>query len=129
LRITAKDAAGNVSAVRTAVVKVETSNPVISEVAVTPNPFVLATKKPVAITFKLSESANVTLKITDGAGDVRVLLNNVSRASGINTVTWDGKRTSATGMQVTSGTYSYRIEAVDGAAKTATVMTGTFTVQ
>ena len=71
----------------------------------------------------------MTLKITDADGDVRVLLNNVSRAAGVNTVAWDGKRTSATGMAVSAGTYGYRIEAVDGAAKTAAVMTGTFTVQ
>jgi flagellar hook assembly protein FlgD len=131
VRVTAKDRAGNVSAVRTVTVKVERSTPTITDVSNTPNPFIVGGKNTVAIKFTLSESAKVTLKIfaSDGTTEVRTLLNGVTRAAGVNTVTWEGRSTSAKGTPVTAGTYVYKIEAVDAALKVSTVVTDSITVQ
>jgi len=70
-----------------------------------PNPFNPATK----ISFRLGESASVSLRIYDAAGRlVRVLVED-DRAAGTHTELWDGR--DGGGDSVASGIYFYRLKA------------------
>ena len=72
------------------------------------------------ITYSISESANVTVKILsqNGSEVIRVLENGVSKAPGTYTVSWDGLNASGEAV-AEEGDYRVRVEAVDsyGATK------------
>lgn len=78
---------------------------------------------PVNITYSLGEtSSKATMRIVDEAGDT-VYTEEVSGASGKNNLTWGGKDSSGTKMDV--GTYTVYIDALnkDGKAITPTIVT------
>ena len=69
-----------------------------------PNPFFPST----TISFKMSQTGNVTMKIyNENAEHVRTLINEARLNSGGHSIIWDG--TTGGGMRVLSGTYTYTI--------------------
>lgn len=88
---------------------VEKGGPVISDVVLVPNPLKLGSN--LSIRYILSEESLVTVEVYQGDTVVRTLLEGASKASGYNSLTWDGK--DANGSLVAEGTYSVKITAVD----------------
>jgi len=125
-KITATDAAGSATTVTTPIV-VEGKDPVISAVNDTPDPFRPLGTNNSTISYTLSEPANVTIKVYDSNNNlVRTLADNLAvTTAGAKTITWNGKNDA--GVIVGTDTYTYSIQAVDGANKSATV-TGTIAV-
>jgi hypothetical protein len=111
--ITAKsrDLLGN-SCVVTKTVRVEATQLTLSTAYASPNPFDPA-QGDADITFGLSKTSDVTIKVYDFAGSfVTTLKNNESMAGGNIHVPWGG--TAADGTQLANGAYIVRVTANDG---------------
>lgn len=104
---------------------VENHNPNIMAVSDSPDPFKVTGTTVNTIKYTLSENATVSIRIFDSSNSlVRSLLNGPVTA-GAKTITWNGKNDA--GLLVPDGSYTYKIDAVDGANKSATQITGTIT--
>jgi hypothetical protein len=87
----------------------------ISGVAVTPSPV----KTSGTVSFSVSAPGSITVKILSAKGSlVRTLLSSAPKPAGSLSALWD--RTDSTGRRVKRGTYSARVDAVDGTGQSAT---------
>jgi flagellar hook assembly protein FlgD len=102
-------------------IEVDVTPPQITQVTASPDVFAPTGSNVAMISYYLSESAAVTIKIVDSNNSlVSTILNNVSKGSGSNSAAWDGK-----GLDdelVPDGTYSYKITAVDRVGLSTTVI-------
>jgi flagellar hook assembly protein FlgD/chitodextrinase len=129
VRIDARDYVNLTAVAKTTKVTIERATPVISDVSDSPDTFKATGTTLSTIKYTLSESAKVTIVVVDSAGaTVRTLATAVTRPSGVNTITWNGRNT-ANGL-VAAGTYTFKINANDLATtpKAATEQTGTITL-
>jgi flagellar hook assembly protein FlgD len=79
------------------------------------------------ISFRLSETMQVTLEIRTGAGAlVKTLLSSAPLEPGYRTALWDGK--DAGGATVPNGTYAYRIGGIDLAGTASAEVSGNVVV-
>jgi flagellar hook assembly protein FlgD len=127
VRITMRDRVNLVNEVTKAVVlKIERRAPVVSNVTVSSASLKFTGKNSTTINYTLSEKAKVMVKIYDSNNIlVHTLHNAVAKNSGINSVSWNGKK--ASGALVPAGTYTYKVTAVDAASKASNEATGTIT--
>lgn len=125
-KITAVDTAGLSASPVTGTIKIEHVNPAVTSLTDSPDPFKPDNSSVSKIGFALSENADVTLKIYDNRNSLVKTLINGSMNAGANSVSWDGKNQS--GLLVTSGTYTYKIDAVNSFNKMAEQASGTITV-
>jgi subtilisin family serine protease len=122
IKITATDFVGFVTSKEIGTVVLEKDSPGITTVTMAPNPFKVTGTTLSALRYTLIEKTNVTIKILDSNNTVvRTLVDNILQL-GIKTVTWNGKDDN--GLLVPDGVYTYKIDGVDLAGKTAT-FTGT----
>ena len=104
--------------------------PTVTRVSDGPDPFTPSgdTRRPTTISFTLSEEAAVTVKVFNRDGRlVRTLLSDKSLSGDRHSVRWNGRNTQ--GRVVRTGTYEYRIKAVDAAGNRGPVVTGTVRVR
>ncbi|MCC6643201.1 S-layer homology domain-containing protein, partial [Candidatus Peregrinibacteria bacterium] len=66
-------------------------------------------ERDVQITYTISRSANVTVRIKKTATTIRTLVDNQSLSSGTRTISWNGK--DSNGNTVSTGSYIYEIRA------------------
>lgn len=110
IRLRAEDMVGHSA---TASVAVTLDNIQITDVSINPNSFRPTKNETVTIYYTLDRAANLTLKLYDlDNTPVRTLLNSVSRQSGKNLETWDGKDDLAN--VVSDGGYTITIDADAG---------------
>lgn len=83
--------------------------------AASPNPFVAGT----ALSYRLTATSNVALRVFDVNGRLVRVLDAGSRAAGEHRVTWDGR--DADGHPVASGVYLARLSA-EGQERTRTIV-------
>ncbi len=108
----------------------DSTPPAIIKVADDPDPFTPAenTQRVTTIAFTLSERAAVTLKIFNRNGRlVRTLLKSESLSKDRHSVRWNGRNNDR--RVVKTGTYEYRIKAVDAAGNKSSVVKGTVVVR
>lgn len=111
ITVKSKDLLGN-SCVVTKTVRVEATQLALSGAYASPNPFDPA-QGDADITFALSRTSDVTIKVYDFAGNyVTTLKNNESMAGGNIHVPWGG--TASDGTQLANGAYIVRVTADDG---------------
>ncbi|MCX7922987.1 MAG: S8 family serine peptidase [Clostridia bacterium] len=125
-KITAVDYVGFASAPVTGTFTVERSNPTITSVSDTPDPFKATGTTLCTIKYTLSEKAVVTLKIYDSSNTLVKTLVDGTLLPGALSVTWNGK--DDLGSLVADGTYTYKINATDLAGKTAVEAVGTIDI-
>jgi len=90
----------------------------LSGLAVTPSPV----KTAGTVSFSVSAPGSVTVRILNGKGAlVRTLMSNAAQPAGALSAGWN--RTDSAGRRVKRGTYSARVDAVDGTGRTATATT------
>ena len=119
LTLTGTDQAGNQLAPKTIQVVVDNKPPVVTSVSVSPVSFNPRTGQTTKVSYTLSESCYVTIRVYNSAGTlVRTLVNNALQTSGAKSVTWNGKTSS--GTIVPSGIYTIRISVADKAGNKAT---------
>lgn len=82
-----------------------------------PNPFRTGT----TIAYTLGEATDVVVAVYDAAGRVVVRLNDGRRGAGSYHIAWDGR--DASGRNVSSGVYFYRLEGVAGVAPQKMILT------
>lgn len=81
----------------------------INSLTIQPSSFVLTGTSVSTISYNLSYSAAVSIKVLNSSGQlVKQLATSKSSVSGNNTITWDGKDSS--GKYVLPGTYSVQVE-------------------
>jgi flagellar hook assembly protein FlgD len=107
-------------AVRTGTVEVSNSSqsgtaPTISNNSVSPNPFD-PDKGDTIITFKIDESADITLDILDHGSVIRNIVDNSNRNAGTLHYHWNGE--DSNGNRVDNATYTYRIRATNNGTDT-----------
>lgn len=89
----------------------------VTNVSLRPQFFSPANGEVTQITYKLSQAANVTIKIYDESDYlVKTVLDSKSRSEGDNKESWDG--TDAAGHSVLPGIYRFTIEAKNNAGET-----------
>lgn len=118
LTLTGTDQGGNQLAPKTIQVVVDNKPPAVTSVAVSPISFNPRTGQTTRISYTLSESCYVTIRVYNSVGTlVRTLVNNALQTSGARSVTWNGKTSS--GIIVPSGVYTIRISVADKAGNKA----------
>lgn len=125
-KITAFDKAGLASPPATGTITVERCNPEITQVSDTPDPINPRGAITSTISFTLSENANVYINIYDSNGNLIKNLFSSSVTFGASKAVWDG--TNSSGSFVSSGTYTYKINASDPFNKKAKAVSGTITI-
>ena len=71
------------------------------------------------VSFSVSAPGSVSVKILNAKGSlVRTLLSNAAKPAGAVSTVWD--RADSSGRRVKRGTYSARVDAVDGSGQSAT---------
>lgn len=82
----------------------------ISNISVTPNPFIVDGNSAAVIKFDLSQDSTVSMEILDNSSKtIRQLVSSRFFQAGTNSVTWDGKDDN--GLYVDTGKYTVLIEA------------------
>jgi len=100
-------------------VTVDTKSPTVTGVSAYPTSFNPKIGQATKISYTLSESCYLTIKIYNSAGTlVRTLLNNALQTSGAHSVVWNGRN--STGNIVPTGKYTIKIWVVDKAGNRAT---------
>ncbi|MCX8128805.1 MAG: S8 family serine peptidase [Clostridia bacterium] len=126
-RITATDLSGVTASPVTGDIIVASGNkPLLSSVSDSPDPFIPASGSKSNISYTLSETAVVSIKIQDSKGTLIRTLINSTVSQGNNQAIWDGKDN--TGKTVVRGLYIYTIDATAGLSKRHEQQTGTITV-
>ncbi len=111
IRLSALDAAGNLSNEITGSISADTIAPVISNVTVSNNPFSPNNNTMQTITYTISENAIVNVTLYSGTSPILKLESGVEKASGTYSATWDGKNVS--GVVVNNGPYKFSVDAAD----------------
>lgn len=126
-KIDAADAYGKKANQVCGTITVDLTPPVISSLMVSSSNFSPINDETTTIYYNLSEAAKTTVNIYDASGKlVDTLENNLLKASGANSVVWDGYNSSGTLMK--DGVYTYKISAVDLAGLSAVPVSGKLTV-
>lgn len=108
-------------------VRLDTVAPVLSGLSDSPDPFNPRAGQNTTISFVLSESSYVALRIYSASGIlVRTLLNNSLKPAGSQSAIWDGKNGS--GVLVPVGVYTYKVWVEDRAGNRASPYPATETV-
>lgn len=108
----ASDAAGNISTTMTGTITVDRTNPVISNISVSDNPFNPSGSNSTTISYTLSENSNVSAGIYNSSNQlIKSLGTNLAKPAGVNSFSWDGKNASA--VIVGDGQYTVKIDAAD----------------
>jgi flagellar hook assembly protein FlgD len=118
VRLSGADLFGTSFTTQTKQVTVDTKPPAVTGVSVVPTSFNPKLGQTTKLSYTLSESCYVTIKIYNSAGTLkRTLLNNVLQTAGAHNVIWNGK--DGSGNIVPPGTYSIKIWVVDKAGNKA----------
>jgi len=119
LRLSGADLFGVPFTTKSIKVTVDTKPPTVTSVSVYPTSFNPRIGQTTKISYTLSESSYITVRIYNSAGTlVRTLLNNALQSSGYHSTVWNGKYSS--GTTVPTGKYTIKIWAVDKAGSKAT---------
>lgn len=119
LRLSGTDMSGVTFTTKSITATVDTKLPTVTGVSRYPTTFNLRIGQTTKISYTLSESCYVTIKVYNSTGTlVRTLLNNALQSSGAKSVAWNGKTSS--GTIVSPGTYTTRIYVADKAGNKAT---------
>lgn len=119
-KINAIDPSGKVASEKTGTITTDNTPVVISNVSINPSKFTPSG----AILYTISKDAKVIVKILDSANQlVKVIENDVQMTAGNHISTWDGKN--SLGTDVSSGTYKFKITAVDAVGFNAVPAEGT----
>ncbi|MBI5194244.1 MAG: M36 family metallopeptidase [Nitrospirae bacterium] len=131
-----RDKAGNRSSMLVDWIKLDTVKPVITSVSDTPDPLRHHLGEVSTISFNISDNLSGTCKavikiFNPSAVLVRTILTTYNASCPVGgaagSVIWDGKDTG--GTLVPSGTYSYKVQAVDKALNWSFIKSGTITVE
>jgi len=118
LRLSGADLFGKPFTTKWKQVIVDTKPPTVTGVSVYPTSFNPKIGQITKISYTLSESCYVTIKIYNSIGTLkRTLLNNALKAAGTQSVIWNGK--DSLGNIVPPGTYTIKIWVVDKAGNKA----------
>ena len=124
-KITATDFVGLTAIPATGSITISMS-PAITQINDSPDPFRPIGSNLNTIKFTLSKNANVTLKIYNNNGTTVKSWSSQAFTSGDCSLAWDGNNTS--GTRVSTGTYTYTIDAVDSSGRKAEQASGTIAV-
>lgn len=119
LTLAGSDQSGISLTSKTIQVVVDTKPPTVTSIFISPTSFSPRTGQTAKISYTLSESSYITIRVYNSAGSlVRTLVNSALQTGGAKSVTWNGKTSS--GTTVPAGTYTIKISVADKAANKAT---------
>ena len=129
-----RDLAGNLSPSFSDTITLDTTNPVLSGVSDSPDPFRPRNGQTTTIRLTLSDNLSgtctVEVRIQNSSGVlVNTLTKTVSCPTGgaAGSVVWDGRNSS--GAIVPNGTYTYRVRGTDNALNRSSIVSGTVGVR